>query len=141
MSEPIIVIDSSEVQAGKLDEVKEAMKELADFVAEREPRVIAYNVYFTRDGSRMTVVQTHFDSTSLEHHMKVAGPLFRPLAGKLRMMAMDIYGQPSEELMVMMRKKAEMMGDPPVVVQDLHAGFTRAPVDPGAIGETLVQLP
>ena len=58
-SEPIIYIDHSEVREGKLDELKTAMKELVELVEANEPRIIAYNVYFTEDGTRMTVVHVH----------------------------------------------------------------------------------
>ena len=76
MSEPIVYIDTSEIRAGKLEELKTAMKELVKFVEANEPRLIAYNVYLEEDGTRMTVVHLHPDSASLEFHMKVAGPAF-----------------------------------------------------------------
>jgi hypothetical protein len=75
MSDPIVIIDSSEIREGKLEELKTAINDLVDFVEANEPRPIAYIVYLDEAGVRMTVVQVHPDSGSMELHMKVAAPL------------------------------------------------------------------
>ena len=77
MSDAILYIDISEVREGALDELTAGLKDLVDFIEANEPRLIAYNVYLSADGTRMTVVNVHPDSASLEYHMEVAGPLFR----------------------------------------------------------------
>ena len=76
MSEPIVYIDTSEIQRGKLEALKSAMSELVKFVETSEPSLIAYNAYLNEEGTRMTVVHVHRDSASLEFHMKVAGSVF-----------------------------------------------------------------
>ena len=48
MSEPIVYVDTSEIRAGKLEELKSVMNELVKFVETSEPSLIAYNVYLTR---------------------------------------------------------------------------------------------
>jgi hypothetical protein len=73
----ILYVDTSEVRAGALEELKQGIKGLVDFVEANEPQLIAYNVYFREDGTRMTVVSLHPDSASLEYHLEVAGPHFR----------------------------------------------------------------
>jgi quinol monooxygenase YgiN len=125
MSEPIVFIDSSEIREGKLEELKTAMKELVEFIEANEPRPIAYNVYFTLDGTRMTVVQVHPDSASMEFHLNVAGPAFTKFTELIKMSAMDVYGKPSDNLLEQMRQKAQMLGTGTVVVHELHAGFAR----------------
>jgi quinol monooxygenase YgiN len=77
MSDAIVYVDTSDVREGALEGLKAAIKELVDFVHANEPRLIAYNVYLSDDGTRMTVVHVHPDSASLEYHMEVAGPVFR----------------------------------------------------------------
>ena len=47
---------------GALEEVKLAIRDLIGFIEENEPRLIAYNVYFNPDGTKMTVVSVHPDS-------------------------------------------------------------------------------
>jgi len=66
MSDAIVYVDTSDVHEGALRELKAAIKELVDFVEANEPQLIAYNVYFSDDGTRMTVVHVHPDSASLE---------------------------------------------------------------------------
>lgn len=125
MSEPIIYVDRSEVREGKLEELKAAMNELVELVNANEPRLIAYNVYFTEDGTRMTVVHIHHDFNSLELHMKVAGPAFPKFAQFIKMLTIDIYGKPSDDLIEQLRQKARMLGNGTVLVHGLYAGFAR----------------
>lgn len=125
MSEPIIVIDSSRVREGKLEELKSAMNELVEFVEANESRPIAYNVYFSEDETRMTVFQIHPDSASMEFHMKVAGPVFGKFSSLLELATMDVYGKPSEALVVQLHQKAQKLGGAAVSVHQLHAGLAR----------------
>jgi hypothetical protein len=37
----------------------------------------------------------------------------------------DFYGTPSDAVLEQMRQKAELLGNAPVVVNELHAGFAR----------------
>ena len=64
MSDVILYVDTSDVGEGALDELEPAVKQLVDFVEANEPRLIAYNIYFSEDGTRMTVVSMHPDSAS-----------------------------------------------------------------------------
>jgi hypothetical protein len=126
MSDAILYVDTSDVREGALDELKDRMKELVAFVEANVPRVIAYNVYFSDDGTRMTVMHVHPDAASLEHHLEVAGPLFRRYADLVTLSSIQIYGEPSKKALEQSRAKAELLGrDAELVVEPLHAGFTR----------------
>ena len=126
MSDEIVCVDTSDVREGRLEELKAGIKELADFVEANEPRLIAYNVYFSSDdGARMTVVQVHPDSASLEYHMDVAGPIFRQLVELVTLSTIHIYGEPSERLLKQSYEKARLLGRGAVEVEAWHAGFTR----------------
>jgi hypothetical protein len=125
MSDAIVYVDTSDVREGALEELKVGMKRLADFVAANEPRLVAYNVYFSADGSTMTVVHVHPDSASLEHHLEVAGPIFRELAELVTLSSIHIYGEPSEKALTQSYGKARLLGRGEVVVDAFHAGFTR----------------
>jgi hypothetical protein len=125
MSEPLISLDTSLIRDGRLNELKEAVTELVEFVRSNEPRPIAYEIYFDEAGSRMTVVQVHPDSASMEYHMRVAGPAFAGFAELITLSTLDVYGKPSEELLELLRRKVQMLGDATVIVHDLKAGFAR----------------
>ena len=124
-SQLIIYVDTSEVRQGRLEELKAAMAELAEFVEANEPRLVAYHVYFSADGARMTVLHINPDSASLEFHMKVAGPMFPPIGEFIDMLAIDVYGRPDAALVERLRKKAALLGSGMVRVHDLQAGFAR----------------
>jgi hypothetical protein len=121
----LIYLDTSEVREGSLGELKQAIAELAAFVEENEPQLIAYEVYFSEDGKQMTVAHVHPDSASLDFHMEVAGPRFASFAGLLTLLSIHIYGEPSEEALEQMREKVRLLGSGEVVVHAPHAGFAR----------------
>ena len=125
MGSPIVYVDSSAVRDGVLEELKAAIRELADFVADNEPRILAYNVYFSDDGTRMTVLHVHPDSSSLDYHLEVAGPRFGRFADLVDLRSIRIYGRPSHEALARLRDKARLLGGATVEVQALQAGFTR----------------
>jgi quinol monooxygenase YgiN len=127
MSEPIIYIDNSEIREGKLDELKAAIKDLVEFVEANEPQLIAYNVYFSEDGTRMTVLHVNRDPESLAFHMKVGGPQFPKLAGFIKMLTIDVYGKINDDLLEQLRQKAQMLGSGVVRAHELQAGFARFP--------------
>ena len=125
MPGPLVVIDTSEIREGKLEELEAAFAELVDFVEANEADPIAYNVYLDDDAGRVTVLQIHPSSASMERHLKVAGPIFRNFGDLLELLRVDFYGTPSEALLEQMRQKARLLGNAPVVVHELHEGFTR----------------
>jgi hypothetical protein len=125
MSQPLMYIDTSEVRAGALDELKVAIEELAVFIDANEPRILTYHVYLSEDGTQMTVVHLHPDSASLDYHMDVAGPAFRKFAHLLTMSSIRIYGEPSERALRQLHEKAQMLGCEDVTVHRPHAGLAR----------------
>ena len=124
-SEPIIYVDRSDVRPGKLAELEAALDELAAFIEEYEPRLLAYRVYFDEDRTRMTVLHVHPDAASLDFHMREAGPRFPAFAEYLRLRSIDVFGDPGDDLLDRLREKAARLGDGTVRVHDLQAGFAR----------------
>lgn len=118
-------VDTAEVREGALEELKQGMKELVDFVEANESRLLAYNVYFSDDGTRMTVVHVHPDSASLEYHMEVAGAFFRRFVDLVTLSSINVYGEPSKALRARLQEKADLLGRGTVGVDGPHAGFAR----------------
>ena len=125
MSSLLLVVDSSDIHVGKLEEVKAGVVDLVAFVEENEAEPLAYDIYFDEAGTRMTVVQIHPDSASLERHLTVAGPVFRRFTDLLKLREVDVYGDASKAAIEQIRGKAQLLGDAPVRVHDLYAGFSR----------------
>jgi hypothetical protein len=125
MSTLVVYIDHSKVYDGKLDDLKIGMEELVDFVEANEPQILSYNVYFNAAGDRITVMHIHSDPASLEFHMEVAGPEFSKVGEFITLETIDVYGQPSDDLVQQLRTKASSLGTGTVSVHDLHQGFDR----------------
>jgi fructose 1,6-bisphosphatase len=125
MDGPILVVDTSEINEGRLGELKAAMAELVAFVEQNEERPLLYMVYVDSAGRNVTVIQLHPDSASMEQHMKVAGSKFRHFADLLTLRTMDIFGTPSEQLLDQLRAKVRLLGQATLELHDLHAGFAR----------------
>jgi hypothetical protein len=125
MSDPIVFVDTSEIREGRLEELRRAVAELAEFVETNEADPISYQVFFSDDGRLMTVLQVHPDSASMERHMEVAGPVFAKFAGLLVLRTIDIYGSPSERVVEQLRQKAELLGTATVAIHERQAGFVR----------------
>jgi hypothetical protein len=121
----ILYVDVSDVREGALDELKQGMRRLVDFVEANEPQLIAYNVYFSDDGTTMTVASVHPDSASIDYHMKVAGPLFREFVELVSLSSVHIYGEASESVVKQAHEKARLLGGGTVAVEPMHAGFSR----------------
>jgi quinol monooxygenase YgiN len=126
MSKALVYVDTSEVREGALEELKGAIEELVEFVEANVPQILAYNVYLSDDGSRITVVHVHADAASLDQHMDVAGPAFRRFADLLTLSSIRVYGEPSEKAVRQLHEKARQLGCGDVmIVPDAHAGFSR----------------
>ena len=125
MPDPLIVVDTSKVHEGKLEEVRAGVAELVEFVETNEPEPLAYNIYFDEEGTTMTVVQVHPSSESFERHMETAGPVFRKFTDLVTLSRVDFYGKPSGTALEQIRNKAKLLGSATVVVNDLQAGFIR----------------
>jgi hypothetical protein len=77
MNETIVYIDRSEIQEGKLDELKAGIRHLAEVAERPEPQLISCGFYVDEAAHRMTVVVVHPDSASLELHMETLAAEFR----------------------------------------------------------------
>jgi quinol monooxygenase YgiN len=125
MSRPLVYVDTSEVRNGALEELRAAIRELAEFVDENEPQLISYDAYLSEDGTQMTVIHVHADPASLDYHMDVAGPRFGRFADLVRLRSIHMYGEPSEKAVGQLCDKVRLLGNGEVTVHAPHAGFGR----------------
>jgi len=123
MAGPLVYVDSSEVRAGAAESIRPAIEQLVGFIEANEPDLLAYGVYLSDDETRMTVVHVHLDSASLEYHLEVGGPAFRPFVDLITLRSIDVYGEPSETAVEQLREKARMLGTGEVTVHPHAGGF------------------
>jgi len=127
MNHFIYYVDISIIQKGKLNELKNAVQDLVEFVNLNESRPISYNIYFNEDGTQMTLMQIHPDSASLEFHLEIAGPAFQKFKDLIQLSTIQIYGNPTDNLLNLLQRKAQMLGNAKVVVHSFQTGFSRFP--------------
>jgi predicted metallo-beta-lactamase superfamily hydrolase len=128
MSGPLIFIGTYIVRNGKLEECKQRLGELVDLVETNEPRLIAFHIYLDQQGSKISVVQVHPDSDSMELHLKIVS---EHLTGAFEYLETtereQLFGTPSETLAEMLDAYAEP-GIPGTFMPVHEVGFTRASV-------------
>jgi hypothetical protein len=125
MAGPLVYVDTSEVHETAAESIRGAIDELVAFIETHEPRLLGYGVYLSDDGRRMTVVHVHMDSATLEEHLDVGGPAFKPFSDLIELRAIDVYGEPSDRAIEQLRAKAEMLGSGEVTIHLPAGGFTR----------------
>ena len=129
MSKPLILVETSDVHPESVGDLLSALSDLASFVRAAEPRVIAFQAYLSDDGTRLTLVEIHPDSTSVEFHLNAAGAALPRLARLMTMTGLDVYGEPSVEVLERLRDKAVTLGADALAVHvhSAEAGFERLP--------------
>ncbi len=125
MAGPIVYVDRSDVRAGRLPELREAVQRLVAFVEEREPQLLAYGFHIDEALSAMWVVAVHPEPSSLELHLRIGGPEFRRLRELIVLRSIDVYGEPDEAIVALLEEKARMLGGATVAIHPQSAGFTR----------------
>jgi hypothetical protein len=68
---PLIFIATNRLKPGALAAERERVPELAAYLEDQEPRLIAFNEYANDDGTEVTVVQVHPDADSMAFHLDV----------------------------------------------------------------------
>jgi quinol monooxygenase YgiN len=127
MSEPFIFIGTHTLREGKLQDFKQQWLELLEMVEAKEPRLITFHAYVNEDGTELTIVQVHPDPDSMLFHMQVVrdhiSEAHQSVVEKTE--RIDIYGNPSDTVLEMIRQVAE--SEAPLNVKAHHlGGFTRS---------------
>jgi quinol monooxygenase YgiN len=123
-----VYVGTMTIQPGKQEEAHKRLAELIDFVETNEPRMIAFHVYLDEQEGKLTIVQLHPDSASMELHMQVNAKHFTTAFGFLESVVSEqYYGAISQTLATELAK----WDDPAIVVTRMptyEGGFTRTNV-------------
>jgi hypothetical protein len=123
---PILYLDRSKIEPGKLADVERKVPELVKFIEEREPQLLLYAFSIDEQTHRMTVLAVHPDARSVELHMEVGAEAFREFADLIEMETIEVYGEPSDRMLAQLDRKARDLGDAGnVTIGTLNAGFSR----------------
>ena len=121
----VVYIDHSDIHEGRLEDLKDGIRRLADVIKVREPQLIAYGFHLDEEGGQMTVTAVHPDSASLELHMEIGSEEFRKLGDMITLTEIEVYGSISARVREMLEQKAKMLGGRAVKVVERFEGFAR----------------
>jgi len=126
MSGPFIFIATNRLKPGALAAERQRVPDLAAFVEQHEPQVLAFNEYVDADRGEVAVVQVHPDAASMELHVElIADRAARAYAETLEATtSIQVFGPPSEAVVAMLRAQAGS-GVPMVTYPEHLGGFTR----------------
>ena len=128
MSEAFVYVGTTAIKTGMVEEARTRLAELVEFVETNEPRMIAFHAFLDEEATRLTIVQVHPDTASMEFHLQVNAKHFATSFGYLEAtISEQYYGSMSEHLASELAK----WDDPgvPVTRMAVHeGGFTRTSV-------------
>ena len=104
MGGPFIFISQSGVKEGRLEEFKTALREMAEFVEAKEPRVVAFEAYLNDDETEVTGVQIHPDADSMSFHMQVAFEKIMEFDQLLDTKSVEVYGTANDAVRDMLNQ-------------------------------------
>ena len=124
MSGHIIFITTSQIQDGALEKVKEAARKSVDFIEANGPQLLA-EVCIDEKELRFHSIQVHRDSASILTHWQLTDPYMRDVMQHITTTRVDVYGQPSEDVMAGMQRLSSQ--EVVLSVTSRFAGFSRLP--------------
>ena len=124
-AEVIVYVDQSDIHEGRLEDLKDGIRRLVDFIEAHEPRLIAYGFHLDEAAGLMTVTAVHPDNASLELHLEVGREEFRKLGEMITLRTVEVYGSISASVRELLEQKVQMLGGT-VTVTDRFYGFARA---------------
>jgi hypothetical protein len=126
MTGPFIFIATNRLKEGKLENEKQRVPGLVDFVETNEPRLIAFNEYANEEGTEVAVVQVHPGADSMVFHMKlIAERAASAYADTIDATTnIQVFGTPGDTVADMLQRQAGA-GVPLSIKPHYLGGFTR----------------
>lgn len=125
MSAPFITFTLGRVREGKLAAYRQLNRQITDRVKSQEPRVIAFHVMASEDGTRFLGMQFHPDAQSMEFHLQVVRELIQNAGDYLEIEEYRVLGPSSDVIDRLMGTIAESGVNVDHFPNHL-AGFTRS---------------
>lgn len=117
-----MLINTMQIEQGKLEEFKESVKSSLAFVEANGPQLMV-EVYVDEENMRAYSFQFYRDSESILSHWQMSDPYIRDVMQHITVKRLNIYGQPNDAVMEGVRPFSE---DGVIVTVTPHfAGFTR----------------
>lgn len=125
MSEPVVFISHFEVKEGGLQAYRDLQRAAVTQLEADKPRTLVFLVFHSDDGRRLTVVHVFGDAEAMDLHFEGAAERAERAYEFLVPRGWEIYGQPSEPALEMMRMSAARAGVSLHLEQAFMGGFLR----------------
>ncbi len=125
MPEPVVFISHFEVKEGGLPGYRELQRDAAAQLEADKPRTLVFLVFHSDDGRRLSVVHVFGDADAMDLHFEGAQERAARAYEFLVPRGWEIYGQPSERALEMMRMSAAQAGVTLSVEPAFMGGFLR----------------
>jgi hypothetical protein len=98
MVDSILLINTMQIEEGKLEDFKESVKNSLAFVQANGPQLIV-EVYVDEENMRAYSFQSYDDSESILSHWQMSDPYIRDVMQHITVERLDIYGWPNDAVM------------------------------------------
>jgi quinol monooxygenase YgiN len=103
MPEPIVFVSHSRVKEGKLEGLREFMRESTPRLRADKPRTLTFLAYLNESRSELTVVHVFADAAAMDVHMEGVSERVAKAYEYIETIGVDIYGRPSDSVLDTMR--------------------------------------
>ena len=125
MSGPVVFISHNTVKDGKLEGFREAFGEVAVALNAEKPGTVVFLAFADEDGSRVSVVHVFSDAGAMGRHLQGVQERMAKAAGFIETTGYEIFGTPSDSVMLAMRGFAQAENVPLQVRGDYVGGYLR----------------
>jgi hypothetical protein len=128
---PFIFIATNRLKPGRLDQERDRVPGLVEFIEANEPRLIGFNEYVNEAGDEVSVVQIHADAESMEAHLAIVGERARDAYTQTldATVRIQVFGEPTQAILDTLRQQASSGVEISVNGEHL-GGFIRSAAQP-----------
>lgn len=107
MSNPIVMVSSLRIKQAKIEDYKRFTLEATEWIKANRPRTDAILEYVSEDGTEGSIVIVFPDADAMQTHMQGLGEFPSKTREFAQVDNIQIYGQPNETTLEMMKMIAE----------------------------------
>ena len=104
MTEPFVIISTSEIKEGHLEEYKSFSQKMIGIIEANEPRLIAFGTYVHEEGTKVTTIQVHPDADSFVFHLGIVREKMDVAFEHIELKSMTIAGEMTEQVREMVKR-------------------------------------
>jgi hypothetical protein len=125
MSEPVMFISHFRIKEGQLDAYLRLQREMTPRLEAEKPRTLAFLIFLSEDGTRMSAIHVFADAESMDLHFEGADERSKTAYEVVVPEGWEVYGRPSNTALETLRQAATSSGVTLTVDPQYAAGFLR----------------